>query len=546
MLTNSRKKRRRLLRVQAPRITTRASNRSRFLKRQITQFTLEKRQRLLKSRFARFGLASLALLAAFLGACSQTGAEAASPTINPATPDSLTPTPSPENPTPSVPTIEVDGLQLPDPKISNPELFDVTKQDSPIVEFANAFGVTPDQVGELTPEVKTAVDGSQFAVLTTSDLSQTADFDESGTPLMIAQQGENGEWGWSEATLSEIALAKYGIHVGTPLRHKLPDNSLYPQEVIDTIELQFNLAVIDRASWPLTQRGEIRDKTSLYFSDVDPDINSAKQANMEIVMPIFYGKSDFDWVEVLKNNPTPEQLKQLMTDRINQLIAKYGNDVSYWIVTNEAASEPNKDGYYQILGDEYPLFAFQAVRDALKNDGDTGILIYNHDEEFSLSSSNLNKREKAQQFISTLAQQGNIDAIGLQGHLFIDQNNVDFWLDKNNIKAVIDSYYETGSNNLPIFITELDVNIKNLKGNDRFLIQAAIYKNFIEACLESGKVQQITFWEPVGDDFSWLEMANSEDGWYSKNADPTLYNIDENGNILPKPSYYAILQSFLH
>src|SRR3990172_3226144 len=134
----------------------------------------------------RFGLGiSIVFL---LAACSSPGNEAVGPTNTlTVTLNSLSTivTPPAENPTASMPMIEIDGLQVPDPHVSNPELFDITKPDSPIVEFANAFGVTPQEVGELTPELKTAADGSQFVVLTTSDLPSTANFDESGTPLVM-------------------------------------------------------------------------------------------------------------------------------------------------------------------------------------------------------------------------------------------------------------------------------------------------------------------------------------------------------------------------
>ena len=167
-----------------------------------------------------FRAGSVALLAA---TCAGPGKDI-QPTINTDPGSTPTPivemfTPTPEAPTPSIPTIEVDGLKLPDPKISNPELFDITKPDSPIVQFANAFGVTPEQVGELTPEVKTAADGSQFAVLTTADLPQTADFDESGTPLMIAEQGENGEWVWGEIGLKDLEL-RLNLEAGDSLVYK--------------------------------------------------------------------------------------------------------------------------------------------------------------------------------------------------------------------------------------------------------------------------------------------------------------------------------------
>ena len=106
----------------------------------------------------------LGTAASLLASCSTPGAEAASPTINPVA--HTGPTLTPEAPTPSIPTIEVGGLKLPDPKISNPELFDVTKPDSPIVKFANAFGVNSEDVASgLHAEIETPDGLPPFAVL---------------------------------------------------------------------------------------------------------------------------------------------------------------------------------------------------------------------------------------------------------------------------------------------------------------------------------------------------------------------------------------------
>lgn len=49
--------------------------------------------------------------------------------------------------------------------------------------------------------------------MTTGDLASTADFDESGTPLLIAEQGENGKWRWSETKFN--IPNKYGITLTT-------------------------------------------------------------------------------------------------------------------------------------------------------------------------------------------------------------------------------------------------------------------------------------------------------------------------------------------
>ena len=74
-----------------------------------------------------------------------------------------------------------------------------------ITPFAKDFGVKPKEVGNLTPQLLTGVDGKQFVVLTTGDLSATTTFDESATPLLMAEQGKNGEWGWSETWPRSLA-----------------------------------------------------------------------------------------------------------------------------------------------------------------------------------------------------------------------------------------------------------------------------------------------------------------------------------------------------
>jgi hypothetical protein len=57
-----------------------------------------------------------------------------------------TPTATPTaTPTP-IPTIQVGNLSVPDPRVTNPELFDVTKKGSPIVEYANAFFATVQKI----------------------------------------------------------------------------------------------------------------------------------------------------------------------------------------------------------------------------------------------------------------------------------------------------------------------------------------------------------------------------------------------------------------
>ena len=107
------------------------------------------------------------------------------PTVPPLPTNTPSPTPEP------VPTLE--GLVgVPDPRITNPDFFDVSNANSPIVQFAKAFGLKPeDFAAGVHVEIKRPNNGAvPFAVLRTSN----------GVALMMAQQGENGVWTWQEAT----------------------------------------------------------------------------------------------------------------------------------------------------------------------------------------------------------------------------------------------------------------------------------------------------------------------------------------------------------
>jgi len=114
------------------------------------------------------------------------------------------------------PTIPLENLAVPDPRITNPELFDLTNREAPIPQFANALknagiDLTPEQIDQGITYVSTKEDGTPlvdrdgnpFVVavynLDPSQLPpQYADL-AGPIPLLIAQRGENG-WGWEQTT----------------------------------------------------------------------------------------------------------------------------------------------------------------------------------------------------------------------------------------------------------------------------------------------------------------------------------------------------------
>jgi endo-1,4-beta-xylanase len=89
---------------------------------------------------------------------------------------------------------------------------------------------------------------------------------------------------------------------------------------------------------------------------------------------------------------------------------------------------------------------------------------------------------------------------------------------------------------VPVYITELDVNLRNVSGSpeQRYATQAKIFREAVEACLESGVCRSITFWD-IGDKYSWIETDKGYSK-YSPVGDPTPFDDD----LQPKPAYFAV------
>ena len=144
------------------------------------------------------------------------------PTPKPSPTPTITPTPQP-SPTPEptpIPTIEVSGLQLPDPRITNPELFDLTKKEAPISQFVNAMqeiGINIDPQTIITElgknyEIRQGPDGKTYILTTYTVEGKNGIRYSMG---LIAEQDERGEWKWRSLDLLAAFKKLHGIEIGT-------------------------------------------------------------------------------------------------------------------------------------------------------------------------------------------------------------------------------------------------------------------------------------------------------------------------------------------
>lgn len=120
----------------------------------------------------------------------------------------------------TVPLAAETGLVVPDPRATNPELFDLTNPDTPIPQFVNAMQmagieVTGEQVSAGITFTSTKADGTllvdqngkPFVVATYNldpDPNKKGEILEGPVPLFIAEQDEKGEWRWKKIDITDI------------------------------------------------------------------------------------------------------------------------------------------------------------------------------------------------------------------------------------------------------------------------------------------------------------------------------------------------------
>jgi GH35 family endo-1,4-beta-xylanase len=449
------------------------------------------------------------------------------------TPTSIQPTLTPtQTPTPSLPTIEVDGLKIPDPKASNPELFDLTSPDSPIVQFANAFGVKPEEVGDLTHQLLTGVDGKQFVVMITGDLAATADFDESGTPLLIAEQ-KDGVWGWTVATTKNIAMLK-NIHVGFSV--SVMDSSEGP--AIRNVITNGNSVVIADALWKIPYSAN--DSTAPSQGQINT--NSLKTAlkiaeNNRLLPTVFHllwgaPYTLPDWL--LNGNYNREQLQTFQTDYIKTVVLQNKGKVDAWVVVNEPFGGAGQRTFWnQQLGpsDDWIVNAFKTASEA---DPQTRLILNDFGMEIPNSwlwHQNPNKNEKMLSLLQRIREMGINAEAGFQMHLIGSEYRSQTSFDQL-IANFNQNIQEHARRSIPINITEMDVNMQDVPLDEQPILLEKIYNAYTKTALEGG-ITNINFFG-YKDDQSWLETSQG-----LKNANPTLFNDD----LSKKMAYYGVLKA---
>ena len=246
-----------------------------------------------------------------------------------------------------------------------------------------------------------------------------------------------------------------------------------------------------------------------------------------------------DW---LRNGTfTRDEYISILEQHIETIAGRYRGRVQEWSIANEASERiydttldpttSNADFWYDKIGPEYIEMAFRWASEA---DPD-GILIFNtsiHPPFDSHSQPILDLMYATVQDFKTRGVP--IDGVGLQMHLLMPRDT-QVPPQKEPIIETMRKFADLG---VRIYITELEVDIGSRSGaqDERYAYQAQIYRDVLDACLESGVCDGFYIWG-ISDALSWVLCPFPFPKCLDEpNGDPLLFDRDFN----PKPAYGTV------
>jgi endo-1,4-beta-xylanase len=313
-------------------------------------------------------------------------------------------------------------------------------------------------------------------------------------------------------SLRELAL-KRGITYGTTMDMHGPRDE-------QVLRAQAGLL-----TWNLSWRGE----TELYPGSTQASasqVSFAKANGMQVrAHTLIGGPSDLvpDW---LKNGRySAEEVGNFTREWITGLVSRY-QAVDEWVVVNEslgAGAQLDNNIWNRRLGAGYIDQAFRWAREANPK---TRLII----NEAEVDRPGARLRFYVQLVRQLLDGGAPVDGIGSQFHLKA--------VNAPSKQELLDALGLLGSLGLGVHITELDVNLYGLSGTqqDKWARQAEIYRDVVEAALESGVVRNITTWD-LSDKYSWLTLPEFQ--FMGGGEAPLIFDEE----YRPKPAFYAMVEA---
>jgi hypothetical protein len=329
--------------------------------------------------------------------------------ISTATPTS-TPTPTPTaTPTP-IPTIQVGNLSVPDPRVTNPELFDLRNSNALIPQFVNAMKmagieITAEQVAQgITYEALKDKDGNPFVVavynLASSLFPEQYRVLAGSIPLLIAKKGEGG-WIWETIYYQDLGK-NLGIDTSVLFDGSSSIELLRNRK---SIRMNFTFATI-----PYEYR---YDEIQLNNRDARYRLSNIRDLGFSGSFMVLHA---LDTEYILSQKPTSkEHVLNLIRDQLEK-VSNLFPDARIFNVWNEIhppAGHPPYDLFIKFGGMDLVVETYRMAREIL---GEKAILLYNETYNYSFRDGFY---PNTKEIVDELGRRSLIDGVGMQMHMFL-------------------------------------------------------------------------------------------------------------------------------
>jgi endo-1,4-beta-xylanase len=372
---------------------------------------------------------------------------------------------------------------VPDPRVTNPELFDLRNPDAPIPQFVNALKnagieVSAEQIAQGITFVSTKEDGTPLVdkdgnpyVVAVYNLDPSL-FPEKyrdlaePIPLMIAEKGENGEWRWKNIIESLRVFAdSKNFPFGSQIVYYKLNDSRYTKLAAGNFNFFTSSGeILEESLWKTNSPNEYR----FDYSRADEIVNFARRNNATTLWLHLFDTDLPEWVRTLNEDEFINLMRLRVHDTLQHLRSLYPDGEIIYSVFNE-----NFDWTTPRMPIKYVEEAFRQAREA----DPEAILLYNDVNDFV--DGTIDDHDRAvMNLVSRIKQQGNLDGVGLQMHL--NANNIP---SPEIFRELIRTYKKLG---VRVYITEFDIDFGDFHGSiqDKQRLKAEVYRNMLRVAME--------------------------------------------------------------
>jgi endo-1,4-beta-xylanase len=249
------------------------------------------------------------------------------------------------------------------------------------------------------------------------------------------------------------------------------------------------------------------------------------------------------WHEALpawfKTSATRDNARNLLVEHIQTVAGRYRGRIQSWDVVNEAIEPQDgrpdglrKSPWLELIGPDYIELAFKTAAMA---DPKAKLTYNDYDIELDTPEQSV-KRGQVLLLLRRLKARGvPIHAVGVQSHLKADGPQPG--------AGLIAFIREAGKMGLEAYVTEMDVNTRNVQGSSRVqdAAVARVYQDYLGLVLVEPNVPIALTWG-ITDAYTWLNQSKEE--WAKRRDGTPQRPLPFDAGFMPAPAFQTIRSAF--